>query len=330
MPPWGFRPVARPAVAAEPSPATRLLNRVGDLSRARHLSGESLDLLHYGLHLGRPPAPRSLPTLITVHDLVPEFYPEMVRADAHHGWRQFLRAAKNATHFVTTSETVAGEMERGLGIARDRVTVAPLGVDRGYAPVEDRGAALARLEERYGIRAPYLLLLSTIEPRKNQIAAVRALARLPEEITLVLAGGKGWKSDYLPALIDELRLSPRVHFPGFVDDSDLPALYSCAEVFVFPSHYEGFGMPVIEAMACGTPVVCSRSGALPEVAGDAAVLVEADDWRSLAAATRELLDSTSKRAAAKEKGIERARLFTWERTVQGTVEAYRRALDQSR
>lgn len=321
---------ASAAPATGHSRATRVLNRVRDLSRARFLAGESLDLLHYGFHLGRPPAPRSLPTLITVHDLVPELYPETVGAEVLYGWRCFRRAAENATHFLAVSETVASEMERNLGISRDRVTVALHGVDRQYAPTADRGAARAMLEERYRIRAPYLLLLSTIEPRKNQVAAVRAMTRLPEEISLVLAGGKGWKTEHLPGLIDELRLNRRVHFSGFVDDPDLPALYGCAEVFVFPSHYEGFGLPVVEAMACGTPVVCSRSGALPEVAGDAATLVDADDWRALAAAIQKLLDSGSRRAAAREKGIERARLFTWERTVERTVEAYRRALDQSR
>jgi len=309
-----------------PSPLGRAHNRLRDASRARFLGRQPLDLLHFAFHVGRAPAPRGLPTLITVYDLVPQLYPETVAAATLYGWRQFLRCAKRAAHFLTISEAAARDIEQHLGIGRERVTVAAPGVDPCYTPPRDRTAAQELLRERYGVRPPYLLLVSTIEPRKNQAAAVRALTRLPAEIGLVLAGGKGWKSERLPGLIEELGMKERVHFPGFVADQDLPLLYGCAEALVFPSHYEGFGMPILEAFACGTPVVCSRSGALPEVAAGAAALVEADDWQALAVAIQELLASRRQRTEMRERGFARARHYTWERTVVGTVEAYRKVV----
>lgn len=313
-----------------PAWRSRLLDQARDWLRIRQLAREPVDLLHYPIHLGRPPAPRRLPVVITVHDLVPKLFPETIKKEIEYGWRQFLRAHARAAHFLCVSETTAEDLGRHLGIPRARITVTPHGVNTSFKPPKDRSAELEDLGRKYGVKARYLLHLSTIEPRKNQGAAVRALQDLPADITLVLAGGKGWKSEGLRPLIESLGLEQRVHFPGFVADEDLPALYGCAEAFVFPSHYEGFGMPILEAMACGTPVVCSRAGALPEVAADAALQVDADDWQGLAQAIRCLLESSSDRSEYCRRGLARVQLFTWERTARMTVEGYRAALDQSR
>jgi glycosyltransferase involved in cell wall biosynthesis len=311
-----------------PSRLERIQNRITFWAHARFIASQGVDLLHYGTHLGTPPAPRTLPTVITVHDLVPHLYSETITERIRYGWQEFLAAAPHAAHFLCVSAAVAQDLQTHLGLPRSAMTVTPHGVSPTYKPPKAPESDLAQLYSRYQIRPPYLLLVSTIEPRKNQEVAIRALLDLPSELTLVLAGGKGWKAEGLPQLITDLGLEERVHFPGFIADEDLPALYGCAEAFVFPSHYEGFGLPVIEAMACGTPVVCSHGGALPEVAGEAAILVDGADWKGMAAAVRRLRESADLRDRYRRAGLERAAMFTWKAAAKATVAGYRKALDR--
>ena len=333
-------PARKPAVAEPAGPArtshaeqqhpsrfARIRNLLNHRIHSRFISRQKADLVHYGMHLGTPPAPRGIPLVITVHDLVPHLYPATITDRTRRGWQEFLAALPRATHFFCVSESVAHDLETHLGLPRNRMTVTHHGVSPVYAPPADRPQALERLHARYQVRPPYLLLVSTIEPRKNQETAIRALLDLPEELVLVLAGGAGWKSEGLPALISELGLEKRVHFPGFIAEEDLPALYGCAETFVFPSHYEGFGLPLIEAMACGTPVVCSRNGALQEVAGDAAILVDASDARGLATAIRQLREAPLLREKYRSAGLRRSATFTWRAAAEATVRGYHRALE---
>jgi len=188
---------------------------------------------------------------------------------------------------------------------------------------------LADLRSRYALDGSFLLAVGTVQPRKNYIRLVEAFRQLDRaNLTLVIAGGRGWLDDPLYERIAALGLENRVRMLGFVPDKDLPALYSAARVFAFPSLYEGFGLPILEAMACGTPVVTSRASSMPEVAGDAALLVDPLDTDALAEALASALDDELLRSSLIEKGLERATVFTWEAAAHKLVDRFQRLLAQ--
>ncbi|MFQ3661823.1 MAG: glycosyltransferase family 1 protein, partial [Chloroflexaceae bacterium] len=171
------------------------------------------------------------------------------------------------------------------------------------------------------LEAPYFLYIGTIQPRKNLTRLIEAFAHAgPDDALLVIAGRRGWLSEPIVRRVAELGLTNRVRFPGYVPDADLPALLSGALAFVFPSLYEGFGMPVLEAMACGAPVLTSTTSALPEVAGDAALLVDPCDTDAIAAALRRLAADAPLRASLRARGLVRAADFTWERCARKTLD----------
>jgi glycosyltransferase involved in cell wall biosynthesis len=207
--------------------------------------------------------------------------------------------------------------------------VTPLAADaaRFYRCVD--AAALSSVRERYGVpEGPYLLSLCTLEPRKNIPHLLRCFARLAQEpsadgVTLVLAGGKGWMYDGVLELVEQLdALRGRVILTGYVRDEDLAALYTGATAFVYPSLYEGFGLPPLEAMQCGTPVITSNNSSLPEVVGDAGIMVDANDEDDLCQ-----LSSPTQRAEYSRLGMKRAQGFSWQRCAELTVAGYRQALE---
>jgi glycosyltransferase involved in cell wall biosynthesis len=189
---------------------------------------------------------------------------------------------------------------------------------------------VAALRRRLGLDGPYLLGLGTVEPRKDLPTLVRAYASLAGELPhrLVLAGLAGWGQGALAAAVADSGVADRVLLCGYLPEADKAALFTGADVFAYPSRYEGFGLPVLEAMACGTPVVTTTGGSLPEVAGDAALLVEPGDPDALAAALAKLAGDPSARQAAATRGRARAAEFTWDGCAAETVAAYRRALDR--
>lgn len=178
---------------------------------------------------------------------------------------------------------------------------------------------------RQGLVRPYVLAVGNLEPRKNLPGLLRAFARLAPEVPhdLVLVGAEGWLTGEIHATLDELRLGGRVRMTGFVEDADLPAWYGAADLFVYPSLYEGFGLPVLEAMACGAPVVTSNVSSLPEVAGDAALLVDPSDVDSIAEEMRRGLTDAALALDLRRRGQLRAADFTWDRTAEQTVAVYR-------
>ncbi len=301
----------------------RTASALRDRRRSWFLAKENISLIHYGFHLGNPVYPRSVPLVATVHDLVPQLYPETAKAEVVFGWRQFLRAVPRITHFIAVSEATADDLVRHVGVPRERVSVTVEGVDAAYVPPRDRDAALDLLAKRYGITPPFILHVSTLEPRKNEVTVVRALTALPKEVKLVLAGKPGWRNEALFRTIDELNLGDRVLLPGFVPDEDLPHFYGCASVFVYPSLYEGFGLPLLESMACGTPVLSSNSGSLPEVCGDAALLLPPTDVGEWAQALQQILTDTALRARLIQRGHERVKQYTWRRAAEQTIQIYR-------
>ncbi len=199
-----------------------------------------------------------------------------------------------------------------------------MGVNPRFRPA-DQGEIDA-VRRKYELPDQFVLFVGTIEPRKNLVNLLEALAALKREghgAKLVVAGRKGWLSADFDARLRSLGLESDVTFPGFVPDEDLPAVYSAATVFAFPSWYEGFGIPILEAMACGTPVVCSNTSSLPEVVGDAALMVAPDDVRALKEALGRVLSDPELRGRFTAHGIVRAAPFTWQRTAEQTAAVYR-------
>ena len=280
-------------------------------------------LLH-GVHYELPLRSR-LPQVVTVHDLTlvthPEWHePSKVR---YFGWA-IRRAVAAATRVLCVSATTAHDLAERLDVPADRVDVTPLGTDLRPAPAERVEAVRRRL----GLTGPYLLGLGTVEPRKDLPTLVKAFAGLATELPhrLVLAGLAGWGAGALAAAVADSGIADRVLLPGYVPEADKAALLGGSDLFVYPSRYEGFGLPVLEAMACGVPVITTTGGSLPEVAGDAALLVPPGDPGALEAAIAKLAGDPAARAAAAARGLRRAAGFTWERCAALTAAAYCRAL----
>ena len=266
------------------------------------------------------------PVVLTVHDLIGMLFPANLPPISRFYWAWWLpRTIRWADYIIVDSEHTRQDLRRLLGVPAGRVEVIALGVSSAFRPWEDR-AALEAVRQKYGLPPAFILYVGTLEPRKGLdtlIAAYSAWAG-QSPYDLVLAGKRGWYTESLFQQVAQRGLTGRVHFTDYVDSVDLPALYNLAELFVYPSRYEGFGLPVLEAMACGVPVICSHAASLPEVAGDAALLVPADEVGAWAGAIRRVLESDELRAEMKAKGLVRARRFTWEETARRTVQVYER------
>jgi glycosyltransferase involved in cell wall biosynthesis len=278
---------------------------------------DTADVVHTPVLL--VPPRRSRPLVVSVLDLsfllYPQFHGRWSRTTARMGLR---RAVREADALIAISAHTADDLVRFTGVDRRHVHVIPLAVDSRFAPIHDPSVPV-----RYGIDSRYLLYLGTLEPRKNLKVLLHAFARLEwPGVKLVLAGAKGWIFQEIFETVERLGLTSRVVFPGFVADADLPALLNGAEVFVYPSEYEGFGLPVLEAMSCGTPVVTTNVSSLPEVAGEAALLVPPRDAEALHDALRRLLSEPALREEMRGKGLERAARFSWTRTAQETADVY--------
>jgi glycosyltransferase involved in cell wall biosynthesis len=282
------------------------------------------------LHLTRPlvaPMPRlKAPTVVSVHDVLtlraPEYFSQVIRANFRALAPRTIRAAAAV---LTGSEYSRGEIVELVGAELSRVHVVPLGIDERFrpAPRPDHLAA------RFGIDRPYVLCVGTLEIRKNLAGALRAFAALGAErsdFQLVVTGGPGWMNAEFGSALDELRED--IVVTGYVDDEDLVALLSSAACFLYPSFLEGFGLPPLEAMACGAPVVSSRGGSLAEVCGDAALLVDPHDEGALAEALRRVLTDAELSADLRRRGPARASEFSWRRCALGTARVYREVAER--
>lgn len=272
-----------------------------------------------------PPVRRAR-RVLSIYDLAFLKYPELGSPRIVGVFsREIAGFARQADAVVTCSESSRNDLVELLGVPPERIHVTYGGVDDDFC-VPARHDAAALLERRYGVRGPFLLFVGTLEPRKNVAGLLRAYARVAPDCshTLVLVGEKGWRVETLLDSIERLSIKDRVILPGFVPRSDLPAFYAAADAFVFPSYYEGFGLPVLEALAAGCPVIAADRSSLPEVVGDAGVLVNPDDERALAEAVRRVLDDAALRDSLSRKGKVRAARFTWEETARITSNLYRR------
>ncbi len=256
-------------------------------------------------------------SIVTVHDLGHRYWPgaHTTRQRWYLEWSARYHA-RTAAHMIADSQATRDDLVRIYGIEPRRITVAYLGVDSALQRVED-AAQIERTCRGYGISRPYLLYVGTLQPRKNLMRLLEAFAELRRLISsplqLVLVGRMGWLYQGILARAQELDLGQDIVVTGYVPDADLPALYSGATLFVLPSLYEGFAMPVLEAMACGVPVACSNVSSLPEVAGDAALLFDPRSVDGMVAAIKRGLEDAELRAMLSRRGRERAQQFTWER-----------------
>ena len=294
----------------------------------REAAAADVDVLHYPAALTLPHA--RMPLVLTVHDVLPWRRPELFRATEGARRRAVVsHVASAASRVLVGSEHTRGEVVELLGLDPRRVMVAPLGVDRRFRPIEPDPVALAH---RFGIPPdPFVLWVGTLEPRKNLLVLLRAFGlvrRRAPECSLVIVGNVPGDNRDVEREMD--LLGAHIIRPGIVSDDELVQLYSSTTCFVFPSLYEGFGLPPLEAMACGAPVVCSNRASLPEVVGDAGILVDSTDPDALADAIEEVVLSPSTANDMRDRGLARARGFTWKRCAEHAVDAYRAALEDPR
>jgi glycosyltransferase involved in cell wall biosynthesis len=263
-----------------------------------------------------PPTRPATRTVLTVHDLsfvrVPGAASPRLKAYLD---RVVPRSVRRADHILADSQATKDDLVALYGTPPERISVLLSGVHPRFRPAPPE--AVAAVRARYAIGdAPFVLAVGTVQPRKNYERLMAALAALPPalaDVRLVIAGGKGWLEGPIHAAVESLGLRSRVLFIGFAADADLPALYTAARCLAFPSLYEGFGLPVVEAMACGTPVLTSNVSSLLEVAGGAAVLVDPLDVEGIADGLRRILSDDALRGTLIARGFERAATFTWER-----------------
>ena len=282
------------------------------------------DLVHGPVFVAPLFAP--CPAVVTIHDLSFIRFPDLFRPAN----RLYLTAltrlsARRARRLIAVSKHAAAESARLLSVSPERIDVIYHGVDPAFRPLPADEVAAFRQRRRLPER--FAFFVGTLEPRKNLARLVEAFARARDaRIGLVLAGGKGWLYDELFARVEACGLSDQVIFPGYVTNEELPLWYNAATLLAYPSVYEGFGLPVLEAQACGTPVLTSNLSSLPEAAGGAAVMVDPYDVEALADGLNRLLTDESLRNDLRAAGLARAGQFTWSRAAQETARTYRRAL----
>jgi glycosyltransferase involved in cell wall biosynthesis len=269
-----------------------------------------------------------VPMVVTVYDLSFMRYPERLST----GRRLYLRyltelTCKRARRILAISHSTGRDLTALLNIPAAKIDVTPLGYDAGlYKPLPR--ADIEAFRQRHGLPERFWLFVGTLEPRKNLVTLIEAYAALPaaERLPLILGGGKGWDYDAIFAAIEHHQLSTEVRHWGFLPADELALWYNAAEAFLYPSVFEGFGLPVLEAMACGTPVLTSNVSSLPEVAENAGLCLPPDDAAAWTAALHQASADAHWRNQARAAGLDKARQFQWQTTAQQTIASYQHAL----
>jgi glycosyltransferase involved in cell wall biosynthesis len=302
-------------------------HRLERWSLSAELARFRLDLLHSPDVI--PPQHGARRQVITVHDLHFLHYPQFMTADSRRYYNdQIARAVRTADHILVDSQATRDDLANLLNVPPAKVTVHLLGVNQAFVPLP--AAEVRQHAIRLGLPQSYILFVGTFEPRKNIPGLFKAYHLLsqttPEAPPLVMVGRRGWLYDEIFASAEALHLTDHLIWLEDAPSDDLPAIYSGARVLVLPSHYEGFGLTPLEAMACGTPTVVSDRGSLPEVVGDTGLLVDPDDPDAIADALRRMLTDSGLHARSRAAGLARAASFTWRKTAESVLDVYRRVL----
>jgi glycosyltransferase involved in cell wall biosynthesis len=288
-----------------------------------------LDLFHSPDFI--PPTHLRCPSVITVHDLAFLLYPDFLTPKSARYYGQVDGAARRARHIIAVSESTKRDVIRLLGVPEDKVTVIHEAAHPTFREL-DHAEARRRVAERYGLAGDFILFVSTIEPRKNLPTLLKAFRRMVDvyhpRVTLAIAGAQGWLTERVQETVVSLHLEDCVRFLGAVSVEELMYLYNAARVFALPSYYEGFGLPPLEAMACGTPVLVSNTSSLPEVVGDAARLVDPNDPEEWSVALWRILSDEDLHGEMRKKGLVRAATFSWQRAARETLDVYRKLVSK--
>lgn len=322
----GRFPRAREIVLPGTTPLARLWREHRLLPAA--CRRERIDLLH--CPKSAVPFRSPCPVVVTLHDLIPLKHPETEKFAARLYWRlQIPIAARRSDFIITDSEHARSEIMADFSVEPGRIRAIMLGFDPAMTEKRDSTAREGILAQ-YDLPDDYILYVGTIQPRKNLATLIEAFHLLKQQRDiphkLVIVGRKGWLYDQLFTRISELGLDGEIRFTGFVPDQELPYIYDRASVFVYLSLFEGFGLPPLEAMACGVPVITSNTTSLPEVVGSAGITVPPLDVVQVSQALHRVLRDDALRTAMKHKGLERARLFSWENAARETLQVYESVL----
>lgn len=318
----GMRPLPQHTHLRFPNKLLKLTTLLGRWPRLDRIAKSKPDLVWLP-NLNFTTVSPSVPYALTIHDLSWKIFPEFfsLRMRLWHALSQPDRLIRDAAAIIVPSTATKEDVMRFFNKPGEKIHVVPHGIDPMFSPTftaQDHG-----VRSRHKLPKKFVLFMGTLEPRKNVVALIDAVGAYRKEtgddLRLVLAGGRGWKSGAIRKATDK----PFIHVLGYVPSADRPALYRAATVFAWPSVYEGFGLPVLEAMASGVPVITSHTSSLPELTDGAAILVNPFRTEEIAVALRELVSSEALRERLRRKGLERARAFSWEKAARCTMNVFR-------
>jgi len=286
---------------------------------------DRINILHLPVYFDNIPYLKNGRNILTVHDLVPLFDPDISMNGLPEYFDRLKNEINNIDMFIAVSENTRRDIIKLLGVPENKTRVVYEAADRRYKPVKDT----SKIKKQYGLNN-FILFVGTLEPRKNIRNLIMAFSKLDRKnYQLVVAGKKGWKYEEIFQIVESQGLKEKIKFLDYVPDGELPELYSAADLFVYPSFYEGFGLPPLEAMACGTPVIVSNRSSLPEVVGDAGLMVDPDDVEDIARAMEKILAQPSLRRELSKKGLRQAKRFSWKRCARETIAVYKEVYSQN-
>ena len=300
------------------------------LSMPHYINKSKIDVLHVPAHYHTQVSPfflnRNIKKVMTIHDLTPLLFPETHIKKNSILWNSTLKLIKGKIDMIVTdSINTKKDCIKHLKIPEEKIRVVPLAAASSYKPLPNLELVKTELEMKYNIKTPFILCVGTLEKRKNIPRLIKSFSILKNnnmEHKLVIIGRKGWKYNKIFETINRLNLNNEIFFTGYVPDEDLVKFYNAADLFVYPSLYEGFGLPPLEAMACGTPVLTSNNSSLPEVVGDAGVMVDPYKTEVLADIMYDILNDKNLQDKLRKKGLKRAKRFKWSKTAQKTWDVY--------
>lgn len=300
------------------------------LSMPYAINKSKIDVLHVPAHYHTQITPfflnRNLKKILTIHDLTPLLFPETHIKKNAILWNSTLKLIKSKVDaIITDSMNTKIDCINYLKIPEEKIRVVPLAADARYKPLPHMELVKEELKNKYKLKLPFILCVGTLEKRKNIPTLIKAFNELiTNEIKhkLIIIGQKGWKYNEIFETINRLGLNDEIIFTGYVPDEDLVKFYNAADLFVYPSLYEGFGLPPLEAMACGTPVITSNTSSLPEVVGDAGIMVDPYETDVLSDEMYKILTNESLHSNLRKRGLKRAEKFSWDRTARQTWKVY--------